>query len=597
MSRKDCLEKIKKLPFAPGVYIMKDHTGKIIYVGKAKKLYNRVGQYFVGNHTPKVQRMADQIADFDYIVTPSETEALILENNLIKLHRPKYNILLKDDKSYPYLALNKALPWPRLELCRSRKQDGKVYFGPFASGKTVREIKRQTEQLFGLVTCNPKIGGKACLSYDMGQCCGVCTGKVSESDYAERVEQALSFLKGDYKKILAGLKQEMMAAAERLEFEKAAALRDRVRSIEKLGDQQIMVLSPNMDEDVFGIAEYEGKQCVSLLQIREGRLLHQEQFFFETPEDTVLSFVQRYYDETEDIPPRIVCGQEAEEALCLWLSQKRDGVVKFILPQRGEQLKLLRLAEKNAAEGLQLRRSLRQKTDRFSVSLGEFLQRKQPPMRMEMYDISNFGEDAMVGGMIVWEKGGLKKNRYRHFIIKEQAGIDDYAATRHMLRRRLEDYRAGKEGFEIAPDVILMDGGKGHIGAVAELVREYLPDCLLLGLVKDGRHRTRALVTVEGKEIGLSATPHWFKFFAQLQEEVHRYTISFMHRRKSKQMTASPLEQIAGVGKKRIKILYDHFKTMDAIRQAGFEELSAVPGLPQNAAAAIYQYFHGEEQS
>lgn len=597
MSRKECLEKIKKLPMSPGVYIMKDRTGKIIYVGKAKKLYNRVNQYFVGTHAPKVQRMADQISDFDYIVAPSETQALILENNLIKLHRPKYNILLKDDKSYPYLALDKTLPWPRLELCRKRERDGKVYFGPFASGKTVRDIKRQTEQLFGLVTCIPKKGTKPCLSADMGHCCAPCSGKVSRVAYAARVEKALDFLKGDYKKTLQELKEEMMQAAERLEFEKAAALRDRIGSIEKLGEQQIMVLAPDMDEDVFGLAEYEDKQCVSVLQIRGGRLCRQDQFFFDTPEDGVLSFIQQYYDDLADIPPRVVCGVPTDETLTGWLSEKRGTAVKFICPQRGEQLKLLRLAEKNATEGLQLRRSMQQKTGRLSVSLGEFLGLADPPQRIEMYDISNFGEDAMVGGMIVWEKGALKKNQYRHFIIKEQGQIDDYAATRQMLSRRLADYKAGKEGFERAPDLIIMDGGKGHISAVSELIFAALPHCTLLGSVKDGRHRTRALVTVDGREIGLSGKPIWFKFFADLQEEVHRYTISFMHRRKSKQMTASPLLSIPGVGPKRMKLLFDHFKTVEAMKRADFTELAALPGLPQGAAAAVYHYFHGEEQT
>ncbi|MBQ6947727.1 MAG: excinuclease ABC subunit UvrC, partial [Clostridia bacterium] len=514
MSRKECLEKIKQLPMSPGVYIMKDRAGKIIYVGKAKKLYNRVGQYFVGNHAPKVQRMADQIWDFDYIVAPSETQALILENNLIKLHRPKYNILLKDDKSYPYLAMDCTLPWPRLTLCRRRAKDGKVYFGPFASGKTVRDIKRQTEQLFGLVTCLPKVGAKPCLSADMGHCCAPCTGKITKEEYRARVDRALSFLKGDYKKTLAELKDEMMAAAEKMEFEKAAALRDRIRSIEKLGEQQIMVLAPDMDEDVFGLAESEDKQCVSVLQIREGRLCRQEQFFFETPEDGVLSFIQQYYDDLSDIPPRIICAESADETLIGWLEEKREGKVRFVSPRRGEHLKLLQLAEKNATEGLQLRRSVQQRINRTSVSLGEFLGLSQPPTRIEMYDISNFGEDAMVGGMIVWQKGGLKKNQYRHFIIKEQGQIDDYAATRQILSRRLADYKAGKEGFETPPDVIVMDGGKGHIDAVEDLVREALPRCALFGAVKDGRHRTRALVTPEGEEIGLNVAPQWFKFFA-----------------------------------------------------------------------------------
>ena len=597
MSRKDVLEKVKKLPQEPGVYIMKDGEGRIIYVGKAKKLYNRVSQYFVGEHTLKVQRMADQVRDLDYIVAPSETEALILENNLIKLHRPKYNILLKDDKSYPYLALDRRAEWPSLSLCRRREKDGKVYFGPFASGKTVRDIKRQTEQLFGLVTCRVRVGGKPCLSYDLGHCCAPCTGKVSREEYARRVEDALAFLKGDYKKILSSLKQQMTSAAENLEFEKAAALRDRIRSIEKLGQGQIMVLSPDMDEDVFGLSEFQGKSCVTVMQIRGGRLCRQDRFFFDTPEGDVLSFIQQYYSDDCEIPPRIVCEAEAEEALVTWLSEKRGGKVSFLVPRRGEQVKLIKMACDNAAEGLQLRRSVAQQQDRTSVALGEFLGMDRAPRRIEMYDISNFGEDAMVGGMIVWERGGLKKSQYRRFGIERQRQIDDYATTREVLSRRLADYECGKEGFETPPDIILMDGGKGHISAVEDIVAAYLPKCRLFGLVKDGRHRTRALVTPAGEEIGLSTAPVWFKFFTELQDEVHRYAISFMHRRKSKKMTESELTGIPGVGPKRMKLLFEHFKTIDAISRAGLEELLALPGLSRNAALAVYDYFHKEEQT
>lgn len=594
MGRKECLAKVKKLPNVPGVYIMKDREGKIIYVGKAKKLYNRVSQYFVGEHTAKVQKMADKIYDFDYILAPSEVEALILENNLIKLHRPKYNILLKDDKSYPYLALDKRAKWPTLSLCRKREKDGKVYFGPFSSGKTVRQIKRQTEQLFGLATCNVRVGAKPCLSYDLGHCCAPCRGETSESEYAARVENALDFLKGDYKKTLASLKEQMQAAAEKLEFEKAAALRDRVRSIEKLGQGQIMVLSPDIDEDVFGMAEFEDKRCVSVMQIRFGRLCRQERFFFDAMQGDELSFIQQYYSDFCEIPPRVVCQRDPEEALVQWLCDKREGKVTFLSPKRGEQVRLLQLAVDNAAEGLRMRRSLKEQRDRVSVALGEFLGMEKAPGRIEMYDISNFGTDAMVGGMIVWERGGLKKSQYRRFIIEGQGQIDDYGATRQVLGRRLRDYKENKPGFERAPDIILMDGGKGHISAVEDLVREYLPECKLFGLVKDGRHRTRALFNSSGEEIGLVGTPTWFQFFAALQDEVHRYAISFMQKRKSKQMKDAALMKIAGVGPKRMKLLFDHFKTIEAMSLADLEELMALPGLTQSTAVAVYRHFHGE---
>lgn len=593
MSRKECLEKIKNLPLLPGVYLMKDRTGTIIYVGKAKKIKNRVSQYFVGSHTIKVQKMADQIDDFDYIVTPSETEALILENNLIKLHRPKYNILLKDDKSYPYLALDRSKEYPTLMLCRRREKDKKIYFGPFASGKTVRDIKRQTEQLFGLVTCTPKIGTKPCLSYQLGHCSGVCTGKVSRQEYDSRVEQALDFLKGDYKKVAAALKEQMQAYAEALEFEKAASVRDRLRSIERLGQQQIMVLAPDKEEDVFGAALWQGKQCVSVMTIRGGRICRKEQYFPTAESETLLSdFVQQYYADRVEVPSKVVYrGSQNDEVLFAWLRQKREGAVNAVDPQRGEQLRLVAMAEKNALEALQMKAALQQKEKRICVELGEFLQLKNTPHRIEMYDISNFGEDAMVGGMIVWQNGALRKQQYRRFVI-DQPGIDDYGATRQVLCRRLQEYQKKTDGFEIPPDIILMDGGKGHIGAVQEVVQSFLPQCALYGLVKDGRHRTRAIVLPDGSELGLSASPYWYKFFTRLQEEVHRFAISFMRQRKSKQMTSSELTRIPGVGPERGQRLLEHFKTLSAIQNADLTELQAMPGLPQSVALAIYRYFH-----
>ena len=596
MSKQSCSEKIKKLPLEPGVYIMKDKAGTIIYIGKAKKLKNRVSSYFVGTHLPKVQKMADQIDDFDYIVVPTEREALILENNLIKLHRPKYNILLKDDKSYPYLALDKRETYPRLMLCRKRQKDGKIYFGPFSSGSTVRQIKRQTEQLFGLVTCVPKIGTRPCLSYQMGLCSGVCTGKIDAAEYDARVRAALSFLRGDYKKTLRELQTEMEQAAEVLAFERAAALRDRIASIRRLGEVQTMVLSPDVDADIFGMNMLEEKQCLSVITVRDGRLCRQDRFFLgENGEtDELGAFLQQYYD--EDIPPRIVCEHAPETALQAFLSEKRGAKVEFVCPKRGAMKALLDMARKNALEGLEMRRSLKDKAHRTAVSLAEFLGLTEPPRRIEMYDISNFGTDAMVGGMIVWENGALKKSQYRRFAV-QNPGIDDYAATREVLSRRLADYQAGKKGFETPPDIILTDGGRGHISAVADLIEKALPDCKLYGLVKDARHRTHALVLPDGSQLGLAASPRWFSFFTMLQDEVHRYAITTMHRKKSREMTRSELLKIPGVGQKRLDILFAHFKTMAAIRAADREALAAVPGLPENAAAAIFEYFHGGEQA
>lgn len=608
MTLQQLREKSAALPAAPGVYIMKNADGKIIYVGKSKKLKNRVHQYFtaLSSHTPKVRRMVQNVDDFEYILAPSESEALLLENNLIKLHRPKYNILLKDDKTYPYLVFDTTAAYPRLSLARRRLADGRTYFGPFENGSTVREIKKQAEQLFLLPSCRkafPASFGKErpCLQYHLGHCCGVCRGNISEEEYQKKVALALSFLKGDYKKVLRDMTAEMEDLAEKQEFEKAAVLRDRIKSIAKLGEGRIMVLAPDIDCDAVGIRQRGDDICIALLTIRKGRICRQDRHFLQDTgmeENPLFAFLPQYYMQNKDIPPAVFISQTSEEAqsVSAFLAKLRGSKVYLHQPSRGKNKELVDLALKNADEGLDMQQTERDKEHRKSVELAEFLGQKTPIRRIEMYDISQFGEDNLVGGMIVWQNGRLQKNLFRRFRIKGQKLPDDYRATAEVITRRIERLHTDPQKFAPAPDLILLDGGKGHVSTLYPLIRDALPECMVLGLVKDGRHRTRALVDAEGNERGFAGDPKWFSFFSALQDEVHRYTIEYMHSSKRKDMLRSELCGINGLGDKRYQKLMRHFKTKKALSEASMEQLIAL-GLPRPAAAAVHDYFHPKEET
>ncbi len=589
-------DKLAVLTGRPGVYLMKNRAGEIIYVGKAKNLKNRVSSYFTGvkSHTAKVLAMVEKVADFDYICVNSEMEALVLENVLIKEHQPKYNILLKDDKTYPYVCLPLREPFPHLEVVRQEKKEGARLFGPFPQLGAAGEIVRTANDLFGLCTCGRVFPrdirkGRPCLRYHIGNCMGVCTGKVSEAQYRERLGEAMDFLKGDYKTLLAELHQRMERAAEQLEFERAASIRDRIRRIEKLGQSQIVAGEGKQDRDVMDAVRVGDTLAVGVLVIRGGRVLVQDTRVLRDglEENWTGAFLQGYYQQKEQLPPEILLPfpPEDEALIASFLSEMRGGTVRFRYPQRGAGMALLALCRKNAAEKLAEREAGGDRARKTALLIAEKLGLDTPPHRIEMFDISNFGKDSLVGGMIVWEEGHLKRGAYRRFALPEQLEPDDYAATRRVLERRMahrDDARFGG-----MPDLILMDGGLGHVRAAEALVG-HIP---LFGLVKDRHHHTRGLVRRDGAELDLRSDPTLYAFFASLQEEVHRFAITYMKQKHSKKMTHSPLLELPGMGEARLRKLQKAFPK--GLQQAAAEDLQKLAGLPAALARAVYEYYHG----
>ncbi len=588
-------DKLAVLTGRPGVYLMKDREGTIIYVGKAKNLKNRVSSYFTGvkSHTAKVMAMVEKVADFDYICVNSEMEALILENVLIKEHDPKYNILLKDDKTYPYVSIDLREDYPRLKVLRQESREGKRLFGPFPQMGAAAEIVRTANDLFGLATCNRQFPrdlrkGRPCLRHHIGCCVGVCTGRVSKEQYRERLDEAMDFLKGDYKALIAQLNQKMEQAAENLQFEKAAALRDRIRKIEKLGQNQIITGKEYIDQDVLDAVRMGDLLAVGVLVIRGGRMLMQDTVLIRdgVEENWVGAFLQRYYRQGEQLPKELLLPYppEDEQLLTEYLSNLKGGSVHLRYPQRGKGTELLALCRKNASEKLAEREAAGDRTRKTAILIAQTLGLAEPPKRIEMYDISNFGSESMVGGMIVWEEGRFKRSAYRKFEIREQYMQDDYAATRQMLERRLAHLGDGEFGG--TPDLILMDGGLQHIHAVQDLCG----DIPLFGLVKDRRHRTRGLVSDEG-ELDLRSDPTLYAFFASLQEEVHRYAITYMKKKHSKKMTRSPLLDLPGMGEARLKKFKKAYPK--GIGTDTPEEIRKKAGLPLKLAQAVWEHDQG----
>ena len=594
-------DKLAVLSSNPGVYIMKNSDDEIIYVGKAKNLKNRVSQYFVtnSNHTPKVLKMVSNIDHFEYIVTSSELEALILENNLIKQHKPKYNILLKDDKTYPYIALNKNSLYPRFTLSRRRTDPELRYFGPFQSSKSVWEIIRTLNSVFGLYSCKhvfPRDFNKfrPCLNYHIGKCTGVCTGRISPEEYRYNVNQAISFLNGDYKHVVNELEAEMKNCSESMDFEKAAVLRDRIKSIQRLESKQVIVLAPNVNRDIIAYSVLENEVCFSVMHIRQGKLLFQDTVFTTgSSEDITGVFIERYYQQKDIIPKEIIVEHlpDSHELLSQWLSAQRGGTVRLIEAHKGENARLTEMCHKNASEKLAEKKSNGVRTNKLMGQIAQMLGISEIPSRIEMYDISHFGGDSIVGGMIVWADGRFRKSEYKKFKF-DDAVQDDYKHTYEMIKRRLKRLESRDEGFDKKPDVIFLDGGTGHLNSVYELVSSY--GIAVFGLVKDKKHCTRACIGNHG-EVDIRANPSVFKFFVNLQDEVHRYAITYMKNRKSGDMLSSELMSIDGVGKARYKALMDKFKTIDNIRNASVDELAEVTGISVSLAENIALHFREEQ--
>lgn len=597
------------LPLLPGVYIMHSADGEIIYIGKAKALRNRVSQYFgsQNNHAEKVRRMVDNVDHFEYIITDSEFEALILECSLIKQHTPKYNILLKDDKGYSYIKVS-GDKWRKISYVLQKNDDNAEYIGPYKSSYYVKSAVEEANKIFMLPTCNRKFPqdfgkGRPCLNYHIKLCSAPCTGKVKFSDYNESVEQALAFLKGGSSNSVKDLTKKMEEAAENLEFERAARIRDKISSIKKMGDKQKVVANKVLDEDVIGSFSDGKKTCYQVFRFEGGRLFDRESFVFDSgdSDSETEEFILRYYTIRDDIPKNIAIDKDFDGLTAMqdWLSEKRGSKVYVTVPQRGEQAQLMAMCRSNAAEELAQRKGATVKEYSVLEELKELLGLEKIPQYIESYDISNLAGTENVAGMIVYKNGKPYKCAYKKFKIKGFEGQDDYASMAEVIGRRFDEYyKAEKadEGFGKLPDLILLDGGKGQVAVVKKVLREMNIDVPLFGLVKDDKHRTRA-VTGDGGEISVSSRRALFTFLSKMQDEVHHFAIGYHHSRRSKNTFKSSLTDIDGIGEKRARAMLKYFRTIDNISKADLEELEGCPQMTKNAAIAVYRYFHSNEKT
>ena len=599
-------KKAMALPLQPGVYIMKNKSGEIIYIGKAKKLKNRVSQYFgsQNNHSEKVRRMVDNVDDFDYIITDSEFECLILECSLIKQHTPKYNILLKDDKGYSYIRVTDE-PYRRISYALQKADDGARYIGPYKSSYYVKSSVEEANKIFGLPTCGrrfPEDFGKQrpCLNFHIKQCCAPCTGRVKLADYNERVESALEFLSGDSGETMRLLQERMASAAEALDFERAARYRDQIASMKRLREKQ-KVVDINIDElDVIAVVREGNKGSANVLRFSDSRLYDTENFIVDDIDDIDefrCEFILRYYTLRNEIPAHIALDGELDDAETteLWLSEKKGKRVYINVPQRGVQKNLVDMCLKNAYEALGQQRGVTGKQLSVLDELKTLLGLEKLPEYIESYDISNLSGSDNVAGMVVFENARPLKSAYRKFKIKSFSGQDDFGSMAEVLTRRLEEYRKAREedvteGFGRLPDLILLDGGKGQVGAVLPVVEASGLDIPVFGMVKDDRHRTRAIVSESG-EIAIRPNRAVFTFITNIQDEVHRYAIGF-NRQQRKKVLGSSLEEIPGIGKKRAKELLRYFRTIKNISNASADELEQAPGMTRPAAVSVYNYFH-----
>ena len=598
-------EKAHSLPLKPGVYIMQDAKNTVIYVGKAKALKNRVSQYFQdsASHTEKTRAMVSQIDHFDVIIADSEFEALVLECSLIKRHQPRYNILLKDSKGYPYIRLSNE-PYPKFSLASKAAEDGARYFGPYASRHNTQAIIDALRTALRLPSCNKKfprdIGKeRPCLNFHMGKCDGYCRSDEMKEQHDQAMLQAVSLLEGRFKEVQSDLTAEMEQAAEELRFERAAELRDRLRAIELLGKRQKVIAGSLADTDVTGFFRGTAKSCFVVLHYVEGELAAKDFDLFESPveedEEAVLSSLMReYYVGRTRLPKQILlpCELPDQVPLTRMLSEQVGSRVELVTPQRGAKMDLIKLANQNAREEVERATTREERQNKLLEALGRMLGLEQPPRRMESYDISNQGASDIVASMVVYVDGKPLKRDYRRFKLKDMTGPDDYASMEQVLTRRFRRYLDGDEKFSDKPDLLLIDGGHEHVKVAARVLESMNLSIPAYGMVKDDRHRTRALVHPDGREIGIQAIPAVFALIGQIQEETHRFAIEYHRQLQAGHVKTSVLDKIPGVGEVRRTQLLKHFKSVKAIRAASLEQLREV--VPQNTAQAVYQYFHSE---
>ncbi|MBQ5927587.1 MAG: excinuclease ABC subunit UvrC [Oscillibacter sp.] len=605
MTKDELRQKANDLPLAPGVYLMMDKTGKVIYVGKAKKLKNRVSQYFQdsASHNIKTRNMVSQVDHFDTIFVSSEFEALVLENSLIKRHMPHYNILLKDDKGYPFIRLSKE-DYPRFSLVNRPAADNARYFGPFGGRYETRQALDAVLSALRLPTCSRKfprdIGAeRPCLNFHMGRCDGFCRTEMPREEYQRRIQQAAQLLEGRSKQLLRDMKAEMEEEAEALRFEQAAAIRDRINAISALSKKQTVIAGLCADTDIWGIYRGSGKCCYAILHMEEGNLAGRETELFtapieETEAEMLSALTAQYYLPRAILPHEILLPFDTGECenLSEVLTRRAGHKVWVHVPQRGEKADLRSMAQRNAQEEAERATTAAERVAHTLEVLGKMLDLPAPPGRMESFDISNTGKSDIVASMVVYNGTRPLKSAYRRFRIKELQGHpDDYASMQEVLRRRLQHAADGDEKFLPLPDVFLIDGGQTHARAALEVAERFGVTVPIFGMVKDDRHRTRALITPEGREIGIVGNPAVFSLIGQIQEETHRFAITFHHESHTKSTLKSALDGIPGVGEKRKAELRKHFGTIKAIREADVEQLTVV--LPRNVAQTLWNHFHG----
>ena len=612
MNLRELREKAMKLPLTPGVYIMKNKDREIIYIGKAKALKNRVSQYFGSdrNHAEKVKQMVMNVDDFEYILCESEFEALVLECSLIKLHKPKYNILLKDDKGYSYIRISND-EWRKISFEMQKQEDKAEYLGPYMSSWYAKNAVDEAKKIFGLPSCSkvfPRdIGkGRPCLNYHIRQCMGVCCGKVSLAEYNESVDNAVEFLKKGGSDTIKLMTEKMNQAAENLDFELAAKLRDRIKAVRKITEKQKVIATNAGEQDVIAVMTEEKDGCFAVIRFADGRLYDKEDFLIKNIDETDLpavrrEFVVQYYGMRANIPPVVTLDGEMEDAELVEkrLTELRGKRVKFSYPQRGEKHDILEMCRKNAAERLaQSHGHLGHELSALD-ELAKLLGLNKIPVFIESYDISNLMGTENVAGMVVFKNGRPFKESYRKFRIKSFIGQDDYASMNEVLTRRFEEYLKDKDsgrGFGQLPDLILLDGGKGQVSAVKPVLEKFGLNIPLFGMVKDGSHKTRA-VTGDGGEISITSKRQAFTLISSIQDEVHRFAIGYHRQARKKKAFSGSLTEIEGIGKERAKALLLYFRTIKRISTAEIEELMQVKGMNRPAAEAVYNYYHKDEKS
>jgi excinuclease ABC subunit C len=594
-------EELKKLPAKPGVYLMHDEKDAIIYVGKAISLKNRVRQYFQSsrNKGVKIEQMVTHIARFEYIITDSELEALVLECNLIKEHRPKYNTMLMDDKTYPFIKVTVQEDFPRVIMSRQMHKDKAKYFGPYTSAGAVKDTIDLIHKLYGIRTCNkvlPKMQGKErpCLNYHIHQCPAPCQGYISKEEYGESVKKALSFLNGNYDLILKELEGKMQEASDAMEFERAIEYRELLSSVSKIAQKQKITSSAMDDKDVIAMAADEEDAVVQIFFVRDGRLIGRDHFCLhiageEKKEEILSTFLKQFYSGTPYVPKEIMiqCEIEEQELLEEWLTTRRGQKVHIRVPKKGEKEKLVELAQKNAQMVLtQDKERIRREEGRTIGAMKEIASLLGLPQlrRVEAYDISNISGFQTVGSMVVYERGRPKRSDYRKFRIQGVQGADDYASMEEMLTRRLSHY-------ENYPDLIMMDGGRGQVNVALKVMDALQIQVPVCGMVKDDKHRTRGIY-YNNVEIPISRDSEGFRLVTRIQDEAHRFAIEYHRSLRSKEQVHSVLDDIKGIGPARRKALMKGFQTMDDIRAASVEELAAVEGMNLRAAQQVFDFFH-----